>query len=121
MDRPQQSEASRAATEQATSGTVDPTLDGAADNPFIPQNVNLGDCVSSLPRPDCGSDAQGGPLQYATFGALMAGMVFIGWRIFRGVRRREAVADGAGEQRPSGERSSRTQPSGEWPSSANRS
>ena len=60
-----------------------------ADNPFIPENRNLGDCVSSLPRPDCGSDARGGPLQYATFAVLLSGVGFIGWRIARGVRQKD--------------------------------
>ena len=74
----------------ATVEPVDTVADGTiADNPFIPEDRNIGDCVSSLPRPDCGSDAQGGGAQLATFGVLMAGMAFIGWRIARGVRRRE--------------------------------
>lgn len=61
----------------------------AADNPFIPENRNLGDCISSMPRPDCGSKAQGGPLQFATFGVLMAGVGLVGWRVVRAVRQRD--------------------------------
>ena len=79
--------------QRPAAATIDTSVSGAgsstADNPFIPEDVNIGDCVSSLPRPDCGSDAQGGGAQLATFGVLMAGMAFIGWRIARGVRRRE--------------------------------
>ena len=89
MSTPRQSDASKA----ATSATVDPvtgdTIPSAANNPFLPEDRNLGECVSSLPRPDCGSSAQGGWAQGATFGALMLGMAFIGWRIFRGVRKRD--------------------------------
>ena len=89
MNTPRQSQASK----DATSATVDPvtgdTVPNAGNNPFIPENRNLSECVSSLPRPDCGSSAQGGWAQGATFGALMLGMSFIGWRIFRGVRKRD--------------------------------
>jgi hypothetical protein len=58
-------------------------------NPFIPEDRNLSDCLSSIPKPGCGSEARGGPLQLATFGILMAGMAFIGWRVFRAVKRRD--------------------------------
>lgn len=59
----------------------------ATDNPFIPENANLGDCVSSLPRPECGSKARGGVGQWLVFGALVGGLGFIGWRVARGIRR----------------------------------
>jgi len=58
-------------------------------NPFIPEDRNLSDCLSSLPKPGCGSEARGGALQFATFGILMLGMAFIGWRVFRSVKRRD--------------------------------
>lgn len=58
-----------------------------AENPFLPEDRNLGDCVSSMPRPDCGSKAHGGWRQGIVFIILMLGMAFIGWRIFRAVRR----------------------------------
>lgn len=57
-------------------------------NPFIPDDVNIGDCVSSLPRPGCGNEIRGDAHSMLTFGALVAGLGFIGWRIGRGVRRR---------------------------------
>ena len=62
---------------------------GVTDNHFIPADQNLSTCVSSLPRPNCGTEAQGGWRQGLTFGVLMLGMAFIGWRIFRAVRRGE--------------------------------
>ncbi len=57
------------------------------DNSFIPENVNFGDCVSSMPRPDCGSASQGGFHQLATFAVLMLGMAFIGLRVAYSMRR----------------------------------
>ena len=62
-------------------------------NPFIPENANIGDCVSSMPRPDCGSEARSSTGQWLTFGVLMAGMSFIGWRIFRSVRKNDSASE----------------------------
>lgn len=67
--------------------TVDPASIGT--NPFIPEDANIGDCVSSVPRPECGSQAQGGWRQYLTMLVLVLGTAFIGWRIARGVRSRD--------------------------------
>ena len=54
-------------------------------NPFIPEDANLGDCVSSLPRPGCGNEIRGD-----SHALLVAGLTFIGWRIARSVKRRDA-------------------------------
>lgn len=78
-----------------------------ATNDFIPENANIGDCVSSLPRPGCGSEARSSTGQLLTFGVLLLGTVFIGWRIVRSVRQREsataqqvaAEGDGAADER----------------------
>jgi hypothetical protein len=59
------------------------------DNPFIPEDQNLSDCVSALPRPGCGSEAEGGWRQQLVFGLVLAGGAFIGWRLVRSVRRRD--------------------------------
>lgn len=77
--------------EGRSTDTVDARSETAtlATNDFIPADVNLGDCVSSVPRPDCGSESHGGSGQAITFAVLMLGMAFIGWRIFRSVRRQE--------------------------------
>lgn len=72
------------ATAPATGNTT-----GFADNPFIPEDANIGDCVSSLPRPGCGTEASTSGKTALTFGVLMAGMAFIGWRVARGVRQRD--------------------------------
>jgi hypothetical protein len=63
---------------------------------LLPKREDVADCYSSLPPPDCGSEARGGTGQFYAFGAMMLGMVFVGWRIARGVRRRDrAVAQDA--------------------------
>ena len=49
-------------------------------------------CVSAVERPGCDSGNKGGIL-YAVMGALVAGLVFIGWRIVRSVRQRERAID----------------------------
>lgn len=78
--------------------TSDPASDpatndtGLASNPFIP-DVNIGDCVSSLPRPGCGTDQQSGYHQYLTLLVLFLATAFIGWRIARGVRSRDKAAN----------------------------
>ena len=80
----------------ATATTVDPAfVDGGVvvDNDFMPQEQNLSDCLGSLPRPGCGNDARGGWRQYLTMGVLSAGLAFVGWRIARGVRARDAVVN----------------------------
>ncbi len=78
----------------APSTTVPEPVPEATDNPFIPENANLGDCVSSLPRPECGSEARGGVGQWMVFGALVAGLGFIGWRVSRGMRRGRPTPEG---------------------------
>jgi hypothetical protein len=83
-------EAPTEATNEETSPvttTVPEPAPEATDNPFIPDDANLGDCVSSLPRPGCGSEAHGGVGQWLVFGALVAGLGFIGWRVSRGIRK----------------------------------
>jgi hypothetical protein len=74
-------------TEASPVTTVPEPAPEATDNPFIPENANLGDCVSSLPRPGCGSEARGGAGQWLVFGALVGGLGFIGWRVSRGIRK----------------------------------
>ena len=77
-----------------------PPESAPAENPFLPEDRNVGDCVSSLPRPDCGSDARGGAGQAITFGVLMVGMALIGWRIAHAVRRRDRAAAEAPAEDP---------------------
>jgi hypothetical protein len=56
-------------------------------NEFYPEERPLGDCLGSLPKPNCGSDARGGWPQYAIAVLMLGGLSFIGWRIVHLVRR----------------------------------
>jgi hypothetical protein len=81
---------SPAAVRVATAATPpDQPVPPSTASPFLPERENVTDCLSSLPPPDCGSEERGGPGQWLAFGALLLGMAFIGWRIARGVRRRD--------------------------------
>ena len=62
--------------------TTRPTL-----NEFYPEQRPLSECLSSLPKPDCGSEARGGWAQTTVFVALLVGLAFIAWRIVAGARR----------------------------------
>jgi hypothetical protein len=76
------------ATSAATvSPLPDPETIGS--NPFIPEDANIGDCISSAPRPECGSDERGGYHQYVTLIVLFLATLFIGWRITLAVRARD--------------------------------
>jgi hypothetical protein len=84
---PASATASASASAAAPPVTVDPGP--LASNPFIRDDVNIGDCVNLLPLPNCGSDQRSGYHQYVTFIILLLATVFIGWRITRGVRARD--------------------------------
>lgn len=58
-------------------------------NEFIPDDINLSECISALPRPECGSKERGGWRQTLLLGVLVAGLGVIGWRIVVAVRRGE--------------------------------
>lgn len=75
--------------------TVSTTAPVSGDEPnvFLPEDQNLSDCVGTLQRPGCGSAARGGWRQYMTMGVLALGLAFVGWRIGRGVRARDAVVN----------------------------
>ncbi|MBK8332379.1 MAG: hypothetical protein IPL07_08340 [Acidimicrobiaceae bacterium] len=62
-----------------------------AGNVFTPEDANVSSCVGTLERPDCGSKSKGGWRMYLTFAVLMGGMSFIGWRITKSVRQRDAI------------------------------
>jgi len=56
-------------------------------NPFLPEERGLGDCISAVPKPGCGSEERGGWHQYLVAIALVGGLTFVGWRIVSGVRK----------------------------------
>jgi hypothetical protein len=62
-------------------------------NEFLPEEANLGDCISALPRPECGSEARGGWRQAAVFGVIAVALVAIGVRLAIAVRRRDRRLD----------------------------
>ena len=59
-------------------------------NEFYPEERPLSDCLSSLPKPDCGSEARGGWRQITILGAVVGALGFIAWRIVRASRRARA-------------------------------
>lgn len=59
----------------------DTTPTGDTINEFFPEDRALGDCLSSLPKPGCGSEARGGWRQSLVFVVILAGLAFIAWRI----------------------------------------
>ncbi len=62
-----------------------------ATNDLLPQNNNIDNCVGTLESANCGSRARADGHTYLVFLALAVGMAFIGWRIARGVRARDAA------------------------------
>jgi hypothetical protein len=79
------------ATSTAGAGAPpEPPPTSTLDNPFLPEEQDLSDCVNALPRPDCGSEARGGWRQGVVFGLVVAGFAFIAWRVVRSLRQRDA-------------------------------
>ena len=68
----------------------EPPASTVLDNPFFPDDttVNVTDCVSALPRPECGSEERDGLAPVAVFGAVAAGLAAVGVRLVMAVRRR---------------------------------
>lgn len=85
--------ATAAAPAGLTSTTPEPPT---TDNPFLPENANLTDCVSAVPRPGCGSEARGGWHQGLVFGVIVVALAFIGWRIVVTVRRSRRELESTG-------------------------
>ena len=56
-------------------------------NPFLPEERGLGECISAVPKPGCGSEERGGWHQQLVFLALVLGLSIIGWRIVAGLRK----------------------------------
>ena len=78
--------------------TTRPTI-----NEFFPEERPLSDCLSSLPKPDCGSEARGGWAQTAVFVLIIAGLAFIAWRVVassRRARRQTTAPTGATDELP---------------------
>jgi hypothetical protein len=69
--------------------TVPPST--VLENPFLPDDttVDLTDCISALPRPECASEERDDWRQGVLFGVVVAGLVAIGARVAVGIRRRD--------------------------------
>jgi hypothetical protein len=79
-----------ASTAAVTTGTTAAQADAPpATNDFVPTDQNLSSCVGTLELPNCGSEKKGDLQLYLTFGALVAGVSVIGWRISKGLKRNE--------------------------------
>ena len=86
--------------ETAASGESSSSIDGTGSNEFLPERANVSDCVGTVERPNCGSESKGGWRMYLTFGVLIAGMSFIGWRVARSVRARDVAVNNSPGTRP---------------------
>ncbi len=58
--------------------------------PTLAEGRSLSECISAAPKPGCVTRTSTDAHQLITFVILMGGMAFIGWRIARSVRRRDA-------------------------------
>jgi hypothetical protein len=77
-------------TESTTESTTPPSTDTpAASNDLLPENNDVTNCIGTVEQAGCGSKARADGHTYLVFLALTAGLVFIGWRIGRGVRARD--------------------------------
>jgi hypothetical protein len=56
-------------------------------NEFIPEDRAIGDCISAVPKPGCGSESRTDWHQWLVLIALFGGMAFVGWRVVVGLRR----------------------------------
>ncbi|CAN5612194.1 hypothetical protein BH23ACT3_BH23ACT3_16230 [soil metagenome] len=77
------------ATAAAGAGTDQGEPPPVTVNEFFPADRSLGDCLSALPKPGCGSEARGGMHQTAVFSVTVLGLGVIGTRIVVGIRRRD--------------------------------
>jgi len=64
-------------------------------NDLLPQNNDVTNCVGTVESANCGSKARADGHTYLVFLALTLGLAFIGWRIARGVKARDAAHDPA--------------------------
>lgn len=78
---------------QATAAPADPatptTTELAVDeaNPFFPEDRDLTDCVGTMQRPGCGSEARGGWRQQIVAIVMVGGLLIVFGRVAWGVRR----------------------------------
>jgi hypothetical protein len=76
----------------AVAAAGDPPPPADTVNEFIPEDRELSECISALPKPGCGSEARGGWRQVLVLVAILVALAFIAWRILRAARRGRTVA-----------------------------
>ena len=59
-------------------------------NEFLPEDRALGECISAVPKPGCGSEARGGWHQTLVLVAILVGLALIIWRVTAGARKARA-------------------------------
>jgi hypothetical protein len=72
----------------------DATQTVTTDNEFIPEDRNLSECISAVPKPGCGSKERGGWRQALVFAVVVAGLLVIAVRIGVAIRRRDCALAG---------------------------
>jgi hypothetical protein len=82
-----------------TAAPDDPPPPPVTVNEFLPEDRDIGDCLSSLPQPGCGSDARGGWRQTIVLVAILGGLGVITWRVVAGARRARRLVPGDGSRR----------------------
>ena len=76
--------------------TAPPTTEAPlVTNDLLPQNNDVSNCVGTVESANCGSKARADGHTYLVFLALTLGLAFIGWRIARGVKARDAAHEPA--------------------------
>lgn len=75
------------AAASAPPSTPPPTPPPVSVNEFLPEDRGLGECISAIPKPGCGSDARGGWRQGLVLLAILVGLALIVWRIVVASRR----------------------------------
>ena len=60
-------------------------------NEFIPEDRDLTECISAVPKPGCGSEARTSWEQGALLVVLVVALAFIAWRVIRAARRKSAA------------------------------
>ena len=79
-------------TEAPTEATTEAPI---VTNDLLPENNDVTNCVGTVEQANCGSKARADGHTYLVFLALTLGLAFIGWRIARGVKTRDAAHDPA--------------------------
>ena len=77
----------------ATTSPPPPTPTPVTFNEFLPEDRGLGECISAVPKPGCGSEARGGWHQTLVLLAILVGLALIVWRVVVSSRRARADRD----------------------------